>query len=201
VDFGFQVSDRTRQRIKENFFTDQLQLQQGPQMTATEVERRVERQMQLLGPILARLEDEMLRPLVDRVFDVMIRREILDPRDIPQELQGRNIIPMFSSTIARAQKASELSAIERTVQVAAPFIQADPTVLDNINGDQAVRIAAKLQGLDQRMLRTQDEVKAIRDARQQAAQQAAQQQAEAQQVDNAAKLGQAGAQLQQAQAS
>lgn len=200
IDFGFQVTDRTRNRIRENFFIDQLQLQMGPQMTATEVERRVERQMQLLGPILARLEDEFLKPLVDRVFNIMIRRQIITTAEIPEVLQNRNIHPRFSSTIARAQKSSELLPFERTIQVMAPLVQADPTIMDNINGDEALQVVAKIQNLDQRLLRTRDEVAQIRQAKAQAAQQAAAAQQQAQDVDNASKLGQSVAQLKQAEA-
>ena len=199
IDFGFQVGDRTRQRIRENFFTDQLQLQQGPQMTATEVERRVERQLQLLGPMLTRLEDEFLRPFVDIVVDIMILRGIISEEDVPEALKGAQVKPMFSSTIARAQKASELSTIERTIQVAAPFIQADPSVLDNVNGDAAIRIAAKIQGLDQRMLRTEDEVMQIREDRAKAQQAAAEAEARNQNVDNASKAGQTMAKMQAVQ--
>lgn len=200
VDFGYQISDRTRQRIRENFFIDQLQLQQGPQMTATEVERRVERQMQLLGPILARLEDELLKPLVDRVFGLMLRREMIVPEEIPEVLQDRDIVPRFSSTIARAQKSSELIPIQRTIEIMAPVIQTDPAIMDNVNGDEMLQIVARVQNLDQRMLRSRDEVGQIRQQRAQAAQEQAQMERESQEVDNAAKVGQSVAQLQQAQA-
>lgn len=40
IDFGFQVLDDVRSRIRQAFFVDQLQLSNGPQMTATEVMRR-----------------------------------------------------------------------------------------------------------------------------------------------------------------
>ena len=37
-------------------------MQQGPQMTATEVIQRNEEKMRLLGPVLGRLQSELLKP-------------------------------------------------------------------------------------------------------------------------------------------
>ena len=196
VDFGFQVTDRTRNRIRECFYSDQLQLQMGPQMTATEVERRVERQMQLLGPILARLEDEFLSPLVERVYDIMRIKGIIRDEDVPRVLSGRAFYPKFSSMIARAQKTSELATIERSITLAAPFIQADPSVLDNINGDAAVQVIARIQGLDQRMLRSAEEIQAIREQRARAMEEQRQVDLENKRADSTSKVGQTVAQLQ-----
>jgi hypothetical protein len=39
-------------------------------MTATEVIQRNEEKMRLLGPVLGRLQSELLKPLIDRVFNI-----------------------------------------------------------------------------------------------------------------------------------
>lgn len=187
IDFGFQATDRTRQRIREAFFIDQLQLNQGPQMTATEVMQRTEEKMRLLGPMLGRQQNELLRPLIDRVFDIMVRRNLFI--QAPGKLQGKMIDVRYSSLIAKAQRQTDAQNIIRTVEMVAPFVQADPAVLDLINGDEAVRSIATMNGLPQRILRTKEEIDAIRQQKAQAAQQ---QQEQAQQMMQAEAIGKLG---------
>ena len=59
--------------IRRAFFNDQLQLHEGPNMTATEVRARMELMQQILGPVVGRLQSEFLNPLLQRVFMVMFR--------------------------------------------------------------------------------------------------------------------------------
>ena len=50
-------------------------MQDGPQMTATEVIQRNEEKMRLLGPVLGRLQSELLKPLIDRVFAILLKKQ------------------------------------------------------------------------------------------------------------------------------
>ncbi len=51
-------------------------MQNGPQMTATEVVQRNEEKMRLLGPVLGRLQSELLRPMIDRTFAILLRKKL-----------------------------------------------------------------------------------------------------------------------------
>lgn len=198
IDFGFEAMKERRTRIREAFYVDQLQLSQGPQMTATEVMQRTEERTRLLGPMLGRQQSEFLRPLIDRVFSVCMRRGIIIKEQIPKALQGRVIDVKYSSLIAKSQRVSEGQNIARTMQAAAPFIQMDQTVMDNVDGDEAFKVIARIYGLPQKMIRDQEHVKSIRDGRAKAQQAAIQQQQEAHQADQVGKVAPAVAQLQQA---
>lgn len=186
IDFGYQAMNDKRQRIKEAYYVDQMMLQQGPQMTATEVLQRTEEKMRLLGPMLGRMQSEFLRPLIDRVFAIMLRRKQV--REIPGALRGTVLDVKYSSMVAKSQRIADGQNILRTMEAAAPFINTDPSVLDNINGDEALKAIAKIYGLPQRILRSQAEVQQIREDKAQAQQQAIQAQQQQQQVDNAATL-------------
>ena len=96
IDFGFQALEDRRKRIREAYYVDQLQLQQGPQMTATEVLQRTEEKMRLLGPMLGRQQAELLRPLIDRVFEIMLRRGKIDAKEFPAVIKGKKITAVFS---------------------------------------------------------------------------------------------------------
>ncbi len=179
--------DDVRSRIRTNFYIDQLQLQDGPQMTATEVMQRTEEKIRMLGPLLGRQHSELLRPMIDRVFDIMLKNKgLLDP--YPQVLAGRKIDVKYRSMLAKAQLQSEAQNLTRVVQAAAPFIQMDQNAADMVDADAVVKYVAEMYGLPQELLRTQKQVQDIRQAKQQAAQQAQQASQEQMGVDQAAKL-------------
>jgi hypothetical protein len=187
IDFGYEVMKERRAKVRESFYVDQLMLNSGgPMMTATEVMQRTEEKMRLLGPMMGRMQNEFLRPLIDRVFNIMARREMFDIP--PEELQGKVVDVKYSSLIAKSQKVSDGQNIMRVVQAIAPFIQLDPAVADNLNGDQALRVLADIYGLPAEVI---NDVAAVQQKRQQRAkeQQAAMQAAQqSQQADNYSKV-------------
>jgi hypothetical protein len=186
IDFGFQALSEKRQRVREAFYVDQLMTQQGPQMTATEVLQRTEEKMRLLGPMLGRQQSELLRPLIDRVFGIMFRKNLLLPP--PQALQGQVVDVKYSSMVAKAQRVNEGQAILRAFEASAPFIQLDQAVGDNFDGDRAVKVIASIYGTPPTIFKTKKEVEAARQARQQAQQAALQQQQEAHEAEQMSKV-------------
>jgi len=202
VDIGVEVLRDRTERIRKAFHIDELRLRQGPQMTAQEVLQRTEDSMRILGPTLARLNFEFLTPLVDRVFNIMDRRGMID--DIPEEIlefkenTGRDVSVRFSSLIAKAQAISEAQAIDRTVQAAAPFLEMDPSAVDAFDAIEAIRSIARVHEPPVEIFRDDDAIKELRAAR--AEQQKKEQDAAetAQGVDNVSKLAPAAAQLRQA---
>jgi hypothetical protein len=174
LDIGVEILRDRQNRIRESFFVDQLQLNIGPQMTATEVERRVEERNRFLGPIVGRQHHEFLRPLIERLFNVMVERgELPQP---PEELEDMDLAVRYSSTIARAQRVFEGENLLRAYQASEPFLAQDTTGLDNINVDKIIKENWRIYGAPQKVLRTVDDVEAIRDARQEAQEAAVEQQ-------------------------
>jgi hypothetical protein len=180
-------------RIRQAFFIDQLQLNTGPQMTATEVAQRTEEKLRLLGPILGRQHYELLKPLINRLFAIMFRKKMFD--ETPELLQDRTLQVQYSSKIAKAQKSADADTLIKVMNVIGPMVQLQPEIMDNVNGDQALRYVAKAYGLPEQMLRPFDDVVQTRVERQEQQQQ--QQMAQAQQVaemaNKAAPLMQQGA--------
>jgi hypothetical protein len=80
-------------------------------------------------------------------------------------LADRDLDVQYSSPIARTQRQNEARNILRTVEQARPFIAADPSILDAINGDAALRKIAKINNFPQEILRNQEEVIEIRESR------------------------------------
>jgi hypothetical protein len=204
VDFGFEAMKERRMRIRQAFYVDQLQLDRdGPQMTATEVLRHNEDTMRLMGPMSGRQHSEFLRPLIERVFEIMSRKNLIEVDEkVVQLFEARGIDRIdvtYSSMIAKAQKMEEGNAIQRTFQAWAPLASMDQAVFDNCKVDIAARKVAKIYGFPQDALADVDEVEQIRQARAQAQQQAVQAQQQSENVKQAASIIPAAAKMVQVQ--
>lgn len=186
IDYGFQLMDGHRTRIREAFYVDQLQMGTGPQMTATEVVQRTQEKMRLLGPMLGRMQSEFLRPLIDRVFDIMLKRGMFLPA--PPELRGRKLDVVYTSPIAKAQSLGEVRALQQLIAMVGPVGQVQPNVYDNFNFDTYARGAGKSLGVPQKYYNTEDQKNEIREQRAQAQQQAMQAQAQQMQSEQVKNL-------------
>ena len=182
---NWQITDlkenQLRTAIRQAFYSDQLQLQDGPQMTATEVQVRYELMQRLLGPTLGRFQTEFLNPLIERVFGIMYRAKALN--EAPSIIGDTKIDIEYVGPLARSQRMEEAVAIERLYQLAMSIGQIDPSIMDNIDHDEAIRMRAKLLGVPKTIMKDINAVNDMREQRammQQAQQQAQLQQAQAQ---------------------
>jgi hypothetical protein len=179
---GLNMEEQRRNSIRNAFYVNQLMMQNGPQMTATEVIQRNEEKMRLLGPVLGRLQSELLKPLIDRAFALILRKNLFRPA--PEFLAGQDIEIEYVSPLAKAQKSTELSSIMRAIEILGSLSNVAP-VFDHINMDKLVRHLADIVGVPQKILKPQSEINAER-------QQAAQQQEQMQQMQQVQQLAEAG---------
>lgn len=171
---AFTSEERLEAQIRKVLMADQLQPQDGPAMTATEVHVRVALIRQLLGPVYGRFQAEYLQVLVERCFGIALRAGVFPP--MPDSLAGATFNVRYISPLARAQKLEGVTAIERLSANVAQLMQLDPSIADNIDPDAAVRTIADALGIPADVLRTSEAVSELRKQRQEA-QAAAQQQA------------------------
>ena len=180
VGLGVEMEERRARNVKRAFHHELLQLFEDPRMTATQVIELSRTAQRLLSPTLGRQQVELLEPLVERVFGIGMRNFMFPPP--PPEMQGAEIKIDYVSPVARAQKAGESQAVIETFSVAHQLAPADPSILDNLDSDQAIRFIAESKGIPARMLRDPRAVAAQREARAEA------QQAQ-DQLDQAAQMG------------
>ena len=179
---GLNMEQQRRDAIRAVFYVNQLMMQQGPQMTATEVIQRNEEKMRLLGPVLGRLQSELLKPLIDRCFAILFRNNHFV--QAPEFLSGQDVEIEYVSPLAKAQKSTELSSITRAIEILGSLANVAP-VFDYVNFDALVKHVADLVGVPQKILKLQSQVNAEREAKQE---QAAQMQ-QMQQLQQVAKAG------------
>ena len=188
IPIGLNMEEQRRTAIRSAFYVDQLLTGGSPNMTATEVVQRQEERMRVIGPVLGRLMNEMLRPMIDRVFALMLRADMLAPP--PEILQGLDVDVEYVSPLARAQKSSSLNSTMKALEILLPLAQALP-VADHINADGLVNHIMDSLGVPKKVVKPQSEVDAARE--EQAAQQQAmmERQETSQDVQDVAQIAQA----------
>lgn len=164
-----------RERIKASFYADLFLMLAGGDlrnMTATEVAERHEEKLLMLGPVLERLHNEILDPLINMTFDRMLQAGVVPPP--PPELQGMELNVEFVSMLAQAQRAIATNSVDRYVANLGAVAQYKPDVLDKFDADRWADAYADMLGIDPELVVPGDKVAIIRQQRAQAAQAAQQ---------------------------
>lgn len=155
-------------RIDDMFFVNlflMLDSMDDRERTAYEISERKEEKTAMLGPALESLTDEVLDPAISRVYGIMARNGLLPPP--PEQLNNVPLRIEYTSMLAQAQKAVGTGTIERVIQFTAGLAQAkqDPSVWDKIDTDQSIDEVSDRQGAPARIVRSDDQVAAIRQGR------------------------------------
>lgn len=185
---SFTKKEQLQAAIRKILMADQLAPQDSPVRTATEINVRVQMIRQLLGPIYGRLQAEWLQPMIARCFGLALRAGILKP--LPPSLVDKTARVVFTSPMAKAQKLEEVTAVESSLVAVGQLAAAkqDPSVWDAVDVDESIRVIADGRGVPAKIMRSQEEIDAIRDARAKAQQQAAQQQQQAELLQKTAPI-------------
>lgn len=179
---------RVEDRIKNFFFNDLFLAVLGTEkeMTATEVAQRHEEKMLMLGPVIERLEAELLDTIIERTYSIMDNLGMLPP--VPEELSGREIEIKYISLLSQAQRIVGISTIERTAQFVAGLSEVYPSVLDKFDADEAVDQFSSMVGIPPKIIISDDKVAEKRAADAEAAQQMQAAEAAAQGAESAKTL-------------
>lgn len=179
INFNLQAleikQEQVRNRVQKAFFEDlflMLANSDRRQITAREIDERHEEKLLALGPVLEQLNQDLLDPLIDLAFDFHLRQGLIPPP--PEAMQGMDMKVEYISIMAQAQKLVGVGAVERFAGFVGNIGQVSPDVFDKVNMDQMVDVYGDITSVHPSIIRTDEEVEAIRAQRNQAA--AAQQQ-------------------------
>ncbi len=184
--------NRHEQRVMQAMFADLFLMffeSDRREITAEEIRARQQEKMLQLGPVLERLNDELLDPLVDRTFQIMLRRGLIPP--VPKELRGQTLRVEYISILAQAQKMLGTTAVEQLVRFIQVLAQSVPDALDNLATDRLIQRYATMLGVSPEDLKSAEEMAALRQQRAQQAAQAQQAQMAMMASQGAKNLGQA----------
>lgn len=164
VQIGIDYMERQALKVRAAFFVDLfLMMTNGGNMTATEVIQRSQEKMLILGPVLGRLQNELLNPVIYRTFNIMLRRGILPP--VPQALQGKEWDVVYVSPLAKAQRAVQANDMQTFLMVMQQMSAYAPQVIDKLNVDKITDKFSKVYSVDPDIINDDDAVKTIRNNR------------------------------------
>lgn len=161
------VQRRLAEGLKANIFNS-VPLESRPAgMSATEFLERKRETLQQLGPIISAYEPNVLMPLLMRQMRALDRAQLVPP--LPDALQGLDVFMTveFISPMANALRQTSVEAIRAFAQDFMGMMQGiqNPEMLDKLDVDQLVDEMATGLGVPGGIIRSDEEVAAIREQR------------------------------------
>jgi len=187
--------EQVRNRVKRAWFEDLFLMISGssgdPRETATEILEKKEEKLIILGPTLHHTNVDLLDPLTDITFSIAERQGWIPPA--PEELQGVPLKIEYISVLQEAQKALGITGVERFIAFVGKTSAETQNMelLDKVDFDQAIDVYSEMTSVPPSIVRTDEQVQAIREGR-------AQSQAQAQKMEQMAQGAQAAKNLSQA---
>lgn len=159
---------RIRKALYEDLFL-MLANSDRREITATEISERKEEKLLALGPVLEQLNQDLLDPLIDVAYIIMERQGLIPPP--PPEIEGVQLKVEYVSIMAQAQKLAGIATIERFAGFGQNLLAVSPESADKIDFDQMLDVYGDRLSLQPGIIRSDDKVAAMRDARAKAQQQ------------------------------
>ncbi len=161
--------DTTEKRIESAYYVDlflTILANDRPQDMKAEVAFQIDKErLLMLGPVLENLNDEFLDPLNDRVFELAEEAGVLP--EAPADLRGENLKVEYVSSLAKAQKSSTISNMERFVSLGGAIDSLIPGTIDKIDGDEIMDEAGEVLDVPPKIVRSDEDVEVVRKAKQQ----------------------------------
>ena len=168
------INKEAEDRVSRAFYEDlflMLANTDRRQITAREIAEKHEEKLLMLGPVLERMHTEGLDPLIDITFNKLQSAGVLPIP--PQELQGQDMNVEYISILAQAQRLVAVGGLDRLAGYTGELSTIWPEARHKFNAIQAIDEYAESLGTSPSVIRSDDEVEALKVADQAAASQAA----------------------------
>jgi hypothetical protein len=164
VDIGLDMMEQRREHIIKSFYVDWiLRQKKRERQTATEVMDDRNEMLRQMAPMVGRLTVELLSPMVIRTYNLLSAAGRIPIA--PQSLERRQLNLSFVSPAAKAQYGSKAAGIQMFIQDLAQMTPVNQEVTDNIDVDALAQEMAKVRDVTRKVIRSPDQVSAIRENR------------------------------------
>ena len=164
-----EVMDQRRESIRQAFFVDfLLRPKKKERQTTLEIQDDRTEMLRQMGPMLGRVESELLDYLIRRSFRILARRNKFP--EPPAELSGRPLKIVYSSPAAQAQYGTKAVAVSQFLQDLAQVAQFDPQAVQALDSDELISELARLRDVTRKILKDPAILKQEREAMAQQAQ-------------------------------
>jgi hypothetical protein len=169
----FEVYQTKQEQVAAAFFRDILELPgaRDADMTATEINARLDQFLRQAAPIFSRVEHTYNAPLVNRAFNVLMREGMYP--DPPEEMWEEDVEFEYESPIKVAREKAEAMKVIEGLQMVLPLAEAQAKltggpadILDNLDFDVAVRVILAKADIPQKIMRPIEQMMADREQRQ-----------------------------------
>lgn len=169
------VSTRINEVLLATVFADSPIELRPAGITATEWAGRRRERIQMMGPTLATYEPNVLNAVLERTYGILDREGHFPP---PPESLGPDAIlnVEYLSPLAQALRSNNAENIMGFLSQISGIIQMDAQVVDKLNTDQIIDELARANGAPGSIVKSDEEVVEIRQARAEAQAKAQQQQ-------------------------
>lgn len=140
---GFEMRGDVKETIASAFYLNRLSLPPiNKEMTAYEVQERMKQFRREALPLFAPMESEYNGAICELAFDIMFENGLLgSPADVPQSLQGTDVIFKFKSPLTDEEKERRADQFRQTANMIREVADIAPDVGMNANLDVAFRDA------------------------------------------------------------
>jgi hypothetical protein len=154
-----EIKEQIRETFRSKIFLLMEQLE-GSAKTATEIRERQGEKAAVLGAIIGRLNSETLTPLIERTYAICEKNGLLPLP--PEGLQeGGRIHIEFTGPLYQAQKTfHQTQGVASAIGIITAMSQI-PTMedsMDNVDGDELIRIGMDSNGAPQKTIREMPQV-------------------------------------------
>ena len=159
--------ERAERNVQNAFFTDLFDLlEQGIEMTATEVETRVAHRTEAISPVVANLKEDYYGVLIPRSAMLLIENNVDGIRDeVPEELVGKPIVLEYTTRLEARMRDLLTGRLLNTVRMAAEIktaVRESPDVDNILDTDSMIREIAENNVLDPKHIRKMEDTNARR---------------------------------------
>jgi hypothetical protein len=168
----FEVYQQKNEQVAAAFFRDILELPsaRNQDMTATEINARLDQFLRQAAPIFSRVEHTYNAPLVNRVFNILMREGMYP--EPPEAMYEEDVEFEYESPIKVAREKAEALKIVEGMNMVLPLAQAQAEltggpadILDNFDFDVIVRLVMAKADLPPQVLKPVEQMMGEREAR------------------------------------
>lgn len=160
-----EVNNDKKTVIRKAFFNDLFVMlqEQTKSQTAYEIAQRIEEKWSMITAPVGRLNSEQNTPMIRRLIGIAGRAGRLPAA--PPELIGQEYEIEYVSKLALALKLLEVRSLTSGIEVMAPMLEQNPTMMDNWDTDEIARGVPERLGWSEDWLRDPIDRDMIREQR------------------------------------
>lgn len=184
-----EIESRIRRGMLMDLVTAFISDTRAQPITAAEVHEKRREIMMRFGPVLQRLDPDLLEPCINRINRILERDGVF--QDVPPELEGVTPKVEFISILHQMQRSGTRQSVQVFLGDVGALAQMKPDALDMVNTRAMVDEMAKTSGIRGDAVLSEEDVARLQQARAEQEQQAQMGEALMQAAEGAATLSKA----------